>query len=244
MSLTNILIALMLTVALLGCGKQQSKHIVILQDVSGSIDRESLEEAFKAIDELAAHLQRGDRLAIIPILGDAEAEASGKILRFEVPVNRQAYDTDLRNFRIKLGLSLKEMGNRAIAQPGIKTDILGSFALAQQEFQSASMQTNKLLIVLSDFIQDDGKLNFENSKDLANHLTAKMFAAQMARTTPINLNGVRVYAGFLQSAEYARMEKSRRNGIAEFWSEYLRQSGTSTHLVSDGPGLIKKEIQH
>src|SRR5690242_3325667 len=118
MKINKILIVLVLAVALLGCGKREPRHIVIMPDVSGSIDRESLEQAFKAIDELAGQLQRGDRLTIIPILGDAEAEASGRILRFEVPANRQAYDTDLRDFRSKLGSSLKEMGNRAIRHPG------------------------------------------------------------------------------------------------------------------------------
>src|SRR6478752_2207631 len=123
MKIKKTLIVLMLAGALLGCGKREPRHIVILPDVSGSIDRESLEQAFKAIDELAGHLQRGDRLTIIPILGDAAAEASGNILRFEVPPNRQAYDTDLRTFRSKLNASLKEMQTNAMAHPGAKTDI-------------------------------------------------------------------------------------------------------------------------
>ena|SRR5258708_2997110 len=37
------------------------------------------------------------------------AEASGRIIRFEVPTNRQAYDSDLRSFRAKLRVSLEEM---------------------------------------------------------------------------------------------------------------------------------------
>jgi hypothetical protein len=121
-----------------------------------------------------------------------------------------------------------------------KTDILGSFTLAQQEFQSVSIQTNKLLIVLSDFIQDDGTLNFGNDRNLADRLHAQKLAERMTRAAPINLAGVRVYAGFLQSVEYARMEKSRRSGVAEFWSQYLRQSGASPHLVTDGAGLLYK----
>src|SRR4051794_40719436 len=118
MKLKKILIVPVLAVALLGCGKRQPRHIVILPDVSGSIDRESLEQAFKAIDELADHLKRGERLTIIPILGDEEVEASGKILRFEVPANRQAYDTDLRDFRVRLSSSLKAMQAKAVAHPG------------------------------------------------------------------------------------------------------------------------------
>lgn len=244
MRVNKLLITFVLAVALIGCGKRAPQHIIIMPDVSGSIDRESLEQAFKAINEFAGHLQRGDRLTIIPILGDAEAEASGRILRFEIPANRQAYDTDLHDFRSKLSSTLNAMRANAITHPELKTDILGSLTLAQQEFQSASEQTKKLLIVLSDFIQDDASLNFGNDRNLADRLHAKKLAERMARISPINLAGVRVYAGFLQSTEYTRMEKSRRNGIAEFWFEYLRQSGTPPHLVADGLGLIKKEIQY
>jgi integrase/recombinase XerD len=63
MNMRNILTTFMLAVALLGCGKQQTaRQIVILPDVSGSIDKEAEEEAFKAIDELISHLRRGDRV--------------------------------------------------------------------------------------------------------------------------------------------------------------------------------------
>ena len=48
----------------------------------------------------------------------------------EVPENRQTYDTDLRDFRIKLNAPLQEMRANAIARPGSKTAILGAIALA------------------------------------------------------------------------------------------------------------------
>src|SRR5579864_1928438 len=115
---TVTILILLLAAGMLGCGRQQQpRHIVILPDVSGSIDRESLEEAFKAIDELVGHLQRGDRITVIPILGDAQAEASGRIIRFEVPTERRAYDADLSDFRRKLGASLAEMQANASAHP-------------------------------------------------------------------------------------------------------------------------------
>ena len=62
----------------------------------------------RAIDSVIAHRQRGDRIAVIPITGDAQAESSGRVIRFEVPIVRQAYDNDLRQFRNKLKRSLEE----------------------------------------------------------------------------------------------------------------------------------------
>jgi hypothetical protein len=99
-----------------------------------------------------------------PRLGDAEAEASGRILRFEVPANRQAYDTDLRDFRTKLSSSLKEMQVHTLAYPGLKTDILGSIALAEQEFQSGPKNDRKQLALLSDLIQDSSSVHFASDK--------------------------------------------------------------------------------
>src|SRR5262249_38068983 len=132
-----------------------------LPDVSGSIDRQALHQAFQAIDELVGHLNRGDKIGIIPILGDAEAEASGRIIRFEVPANRQAYDSDLKAFRQKLKTSLATMEAEAIAHPGGKTDILGSVVLAGQEFEATPNQLAKEeIVILTDFIQEDGSLDF------------------------------------------------------------------------------------
>jgi hypothetical protein len=231
-------LALMLAVALMGCGKQQPRHIVILPDVSGSIDRSAEEKAFKAIDELISHLRRGDKVTIIPILGDAQAEASGRIIRFEVPTERQAYDVDLRDFRLRLKASLGEMEASAIAHPGTKTDILGSIALAEQEFQLDIGRSKPLLVVLSDFIQEDRVLNFKKDKRMASRAAAKECAMQTARISALDLKGIPVYLGGLQSNEYTDLGRSRREAIQEFWIRYFLSSGAHPRFATDGPGLL------
>src|SRR5882757_9481040 len=131
-------VTLLLVVGLFGCGKQAvvgSQQLVILIDVSDSIEPAAEEQAFSAIDRVIAQRQRGDRIAVIPITGDAQAESSGRVIRFEVPTVRQAYDNDLRNFRNNLKRSLEEFKAAAMASPGSRTDILGAVALAQQEFK-------------------------------------------------------------------------------------------------------------
>jgi hypothetical protein len=236
----KILITAVLALALLGCGKREPRHIIVMPDVSGSIDRESLEQAFKAIDELASHLQRGDRLTIIPILGDAEAEAAGKILRFEVPANRQAYDTDLHEFRSKLNASLKEMRTNAAVHPGSKTDILGTLRLAQQEFQPVEHTSDKILIVISDFIQDYGKLNFSRDNHFTNDNIAMHFAEQAAKDDQIRkFEHLKIYLGLLRSDEYAHMGQNRRNAIMAFWKTYLTTFSDETEFRADGIGLLE-----
>jgi hypothetical protein len=238
MKIKEILILAVLAVASLGCGKRESRHIVILPDISGSIDRESLEQAFKAIDDLAGHLQRGDMLTIIPILGDAEAEASGKILRFEVPANRQAYDTDLHDFRSKLSASLKEMRANAIARPGSKTDILGAIALAEQEFNLHVGHSTKLLAILSDFIEEDRQFNFRTDNMVTGAAPVQRFATQQAQMGNIRLEEVKVSLGLLKSSEFTALGKLRRNAIKNFWIQYFSNIGANPKFFTDGLGLL------
>jgi hypothetical protein len=208
------------------------------QQAVGRKDRPAEEKAFKAIDELISHLRRGDKVTIIPILGDAQAEASGRIIRFEVPTERQAYDVDLRDFRLRLKVSLGEMEASAIAHPGTKTDILGSIALAEQEFLSATDQSKRLLVVLSDFIQEDREVDFRRDKSMASRAAAKGFATQTAKISALDLKGMHVYLGGLQSNEYTDLGRSRREAIEEFWIRYFLSSGAHPRFVTDGPGLL------
>ncbi|HEY4677958.1 MAG TPA: vWA domain-containing protein [Candidatus Angelobacter sp.] len=240
MKIKRTLIALMLAAALLGCGKREPRHIVILPDVSGSIDRQSLEQAFKAIDELVSNLQRGDRIAIIPILSDAQVEASGQIIRFEVPKTRKAYDADLRQFAMTLKASLRKLESAAVLHPGAKTDILGSMYLVNQDFQADTGDSKRFLVVLSDFIQEDGELDFKMDKHLESPATASQFAAIAAEKDGLDFPNLPVYLGSLRSSEYSRLARGRRAGIQAFWINYFKSHHGKPMFSIDGAGLLRR----
>ncbi len=203
----------------------------------------SLEQAFKAIDELVGHLKRGDRLTIIPILGDAQAEASGRIIRFEVPISRTAYDSDLRQFSVKIKTSLEEIRSASAMHPGAKTDILGSITLANQELQTDGKDARRSVIILSDFIQEDDELNFKSDKKLSDLGVATNLSAHMASESALDFHGVPVYLGLLRSNEYARLGRNRRTGIQAFWMSYFKSIGGKPKFVSDGPGLLERFVE-
>lgn len=239
MKTVTILLILLLAAGLLGCDRQpEPQHIVILPDVSGSIGRESLQQAFNAINELVGHLQRGSRISIIPILGDAEAKVSGQIIRFQIPPNRQAYDSDLTDFRFRLKAALKKMETSAVVHPEPKTDILGSIVLAQQEFQM-NPNSRPLLVILSDFIQEDSQTDFTVDNRLLSPATALKFAQQTVRANPLNFNAMPVYLGLLQSNEYTHLMHNRKLAIQEFWLQYFHHLGTQPRFITDGVGLLK-----
>lgn len=240
MNLKRIVLSLLAT-ALLGCGRQpQERHIVVMPDISGSIEPQAETEVFKALDDLVIHLKRGDRITIIPILGDAQAEASGKIIRFEVPTNRQAYDSDLRQFSAKLRKSLEKLKSSAINHPGTQTDILGSISLAWQEFQSDSGSTKGLLVILSDFIQETDGINFRNDRRLATQLPAKTFARKIAQTNGLDFKDTTVYLGLLRSREYGALSHRRRASIEAFWMCYFNSLGGKAKFAADGMGLFRR----
>jgi hypothetical protein len=243
MSFRSVFFAGLLAAGLFGCGKQpEPRHIVLLPDVSGSIDRQALGQAFKAIDDLVGHLHRGDRIAIIPILGDAEAQVSGRIIRFEVPTNRQAYDSDLKVFRQKLKTSLATMEAEAVAHPGAKTDILGSVALAAQEFESTPNELDKKLVILTDFIQEDREVDFRKDHRLGSKSNASDFAAHTIEAQPLNFSHAQVYLGLLRSNEYNVLSKHRREALREFWTKFFKSCGGNPKFTNDGAGLIESSV--
>jgi len=235
-----ILLTLLLAANLCNCGKQQvsTQQIVILIDVSDSIEPAAQEQTFAAIDRLIAERHRGDKVTVIPITGDAEAETSGRVIRFDVPTVRQAYDNDLRQFRNKLKKSLNELKASALASPGAHTDILGAVTLAQQEFKFNAGRRKKTLMILSDFLQDDTQLNFLKDKRLATKAGARELAMQFARVNEIDLRGMPVYLGLLRSKDYKGLSRSRRDAIQEFWKEYFNSCGGKASLATDGTGLL------
>ena len=234
-------VTLLLAAFLLGCGKQTigPQQLVILIDVSDSIEPAAEEQALNAIDRLIAGRQRGDRIAVVPIMGDAQAETSGRVIRFEVPTVRQAYDNDRREFRKKLKRSLEEFKDAAIANPGAHTDILGAIVLAQQEFKFHSGSSKRSLVILSDFIQDDSELIFLKDSRLATKAVAKEFAMQSAKVSAVDFRGVSIYLGLLRSKDYKGVGRNRREAIQQFWTEYFSSSGARIDLTVDGTGLLE-----
>ena len=172
-----------------------------------------------------------------------EAEASGRIIRFQVPTNRQAYDSDLHKFRLQLGSSLKEMQAEAVAHPGSKTDILQTIVLAQQEFASIPDQSKRYFVILSDFIQEGADINFRADANMNTNAAADRFAVQMARDHINEFKSISVYLGLLKSREYGHLGRKRREAIMEFWIRYFRISGTEkSEVMFDGPGMLNHSM--
>ena len=211
------IIALSMLLAFNGCqqrGPSTPLHLCVLVDVSASIEPEARASMFSAVENIFPHLRRGDTLAIIPITGDAEGETQGKILRFELPKNRQVYDQDLRRLGAQARKALEDMEKLAAADPGARTDILGALRLAAQE---VTEHTRTGIIALSDLIQDDAQFDFKRNTNMANSQRAQSLAVMLAARSESTLTDVPVYLGQLRSRDFKLLSRNRRAGIEAFW---------------------------
>ena len=228
---------------LLANGNPHPLHLVYLVDVIASIKPRALKDAFHAIRIEAARLQRGDRISVIPITGDAENDAQGRILRMRVPEKRQPYDQDLVQFKRKFDAALESFERRALAHPYDHTDILGSIVLAAQEFAMDPPRVRGKLIIFSDFIEEGGRFNFMTDPRLASTERARVFANSAGKKIP-NFRGVSIFLGQLRSTELGSMPQARSMAIQTFWLNYLINEGAhDPEFVLDGPGLSYSDFR-
>jgi hypothetical protein len=243
MKAAAILLACALMLA--GCkrAKNKSLSLVFIIDMTASTDAEGRAKAFKAVQIWfeQKRLRRGDKITVIPVTGDAWTESQGRILRFKLSEKREAYDADLRRLGEEVFKSMEQMERAAAENPYKFSDILGAVQLGAEELQRESVDTQKVLVILSDFVQDDAQGKFKTAAYLADKKAAQDYAKKIAATHPQNFQGNLVYMGLLRSTDLRSMSPGRREALQVFWTEYFRQRGASEIITAiDGPSQIEQ----
>lgn len=225
-----------------GCHRRQysPRLIVILLDTSGSIEPAAETQCMEAISRLVERIDRGDRVTIIPITGDADVQSTGRILRLQKPPNRTAYDADLIGFSRQAQQSLTEFRMHVIASPTGRTDIFGGVRMVAEEF-AATPPRDRTLIIFSDFIEDDGQVDFKVDRRLRTKEAAIPYASVEARASfPTGSLPSKVHLALLRSRELRALDKQRREAIKQFWLQYFNSIGMEPTYMTDGVGLISQ----
>jgi len=218
---------------LLGCTKgDQTRHTVVLLDTSASIKEEAFKNAVEIISELSRRMQRGDCLTIIPISGNTEEEIQGRIIRVVMPVDRQAYDSDVNREREALKRHLERLYIEARKEPPQQTDILGALPIAEQELRLTG-KSRKTVILLSDMLQDNAQFNFVTDPRLSSKETAIKLGAAVSNEWDLKFAGTSVALAFLQSQQRTAMARTRIRAITEFWREVFMRSGGKVVIYND-----------
>jgi hypothetical protein len=182
-------------------------------------------------------MQRGDRLVLIPITGDAANDAGGRILRLSAPTKRETYDTDLGRFQERARKQFAAwVGSLDKHQP--RTDILGTLDAARQELALLPKESDRRPIVVSDFLEDDGTYRFVSANSLATPVRARELAKHLREQHGFNLQGVSLCLGRLESSDFAPLSASRKEAVEAFWIAYFAAGGESAEIQFDGTGML------
>jgi hypothetical protein len=100
-------------------------------------------------------------------------------------------------------------------------------------------ELKRLLVLLSDFIQEDTEIDFRTDARMQTPASAMKFSQQIAKRDPLDFRGVNVYLGSLRSNEYAHLDKSRRAAVKAFWTGYFSSLNGKSAFASDGTGLLE-----
>lgn len=234
------LIAVLPLTCLLACTHHAPNATVELIDTSLSITPQAEEATLNAVKGQIVHMQRGDLLILIPITGNAENDAGGRILRLQAPTQRETYDTDLRRFRDDAQKRFAAWAATLGAEP-CRTDILGSLDAARQELAATPKDDARRLIVVSDFLEDDGQFNFATARALANPRAAHELASHLRGLHLFAVDGAQVCLGRLESVQFEALSPSRKDAIRAFWMTYLSQAGRTPDVQLDGVGMLTEK---
>jgi|ERR1035437_1721681 hypothetical protein len=234
---TRRYVAITLLFLLTGCSHRIPQTTVEIIDTSLSITPRAERAALDAVSNQISRMGRGDRLILIPITGDAQNDAGGRILRLSAPTERETYDTDMRRFQEQ---ALKQFATWAssLDQHQARTDILGALDAARQEFAVLPNVSNRKLIVVSDFIEDDGTYNFVSAGSLANPARARQLAARLREEHSFTMQGVVPCLGRLEGSDFAPLAAQRKEAVRAFWTAYFAAGSQPTEIQFDGTGIL------
>jgi len=244
---TRLAAITILSLLAISCGRSNRQRLALayIIDMTASVDSDAIQQAFTALQPLlnSKILKRGDSITIIPITGDTLTESQGKILRIHLPENREVYDSDLANLAKDVEEKLKRLQSEAIANPYQHSDILGAADLAAEELSTEKGNIRKVIVILSDFIQDDARFNFNTSPELSNDRTAVALAKKLSTNHKDEFGGTTLLLGMLRSKDLKKMPNARREAVQTFWREYFTSGGAqSVALAIDGPGKITSAV--
>jgi hypothetical protein len=245
-SLRFIGIALLCVALFSNCGGAPHLRLVCVVDLSSSIESDARAEAFVAFQKIFAEhrLRRGDTVIIVPVTNDTATEAQGRVLRFEISERRAAYDSDLKKLAAEVERAIETMQSESASRPATRSDILGAINLAEEEISKGQKGERKVIVVLSDMINDTPSCNFNTSPLLASEEAARRYAASLSEGRARSLEGSRVYLGLLRSSDLKKVPQARRNAIQSFWTEYLQRAGaTSVSITTDGPSQLAEAVR-
>jgi len=219
----------------IGKDKKGPRVIVILVDMSGSTNRARRTVYRNAFEKIYEKIQDGDRVVIGTITGrsfiDFKPVVDAEIPKQSIWVNRISYEQNLSKTKKNINAQVERLLSRKRGTP--HTEILNSLNIADTIFHNE--KRSKLLVILSDMVQDSKEINFDRVK-ITDTYTAKLIEYRRKHKLIPNLSGVKVYVAGASSDE-----AQKYRSIEKFWRRYFKVAGADFSQHRYGHSLLEFE---
>ena len=210
--------------------------IVIFVDMSDSANEARRTVCKEAFEKIYQNLRQGDRVVVGTITSRSYTEfrptVDAEIPKKSIWDNRLQFEKKLADTKEKI----RREGNQLFSRERgtALTEILDSLNIADIIFHEEK-ERQKILVLLSDMIEDSKEYNFEKDKITDEYIDNVIRDRQKKSLLP-NLTGVKVYAAGASAAD-----SNRFRSVQTFWARYLTKSGADFSPHRYGHSLITFE---
>lgn len=209
--------------------------IVVFVDMSGSTNQARRTVYSEAFDKIYQNLQQGDRIVVGTITSrsfiDFKPTVDAEIPKQSIWVNRISFEQNFAKTKQTIRQEVEGLLSWKKGTP--YTEILNSLNIAETIFHDEKRQ--KILVILSDMVQDSNEYNFERSRIDTTYINDLIRYRRQQKLIP-NLSDVKVYVAGA-SADDSRKFRS----IERFWSRYFAETGADYSIHRYGHSLLAFE---
>lgn len=220
---------------LFGNGDKTPRAIVVLVDMSGSTNKARRTTYSEAFDKIYDNLRQGDRIVIGTITSnsyiDFKPVVDAEIPKQSIWVNRIQYEQNLAKTQKDIRRAVDRLLSRRKGTP--YTEILNSLNIADTIFHSEKRK--KILVILSDMMQDSREYRFERVR-VTDSFTRKVIQQRKRQNLVPNLAEVKIYV-----AGASATDSRKFRSIERFWAKYFAASGADYSTHRYGHSLLEFE---
>jgi hypothetical protein len=219
-----------------GKDKKPARVLAVFVDMSGSTNKARRTVYRNAFEMILEELQDGDRIVIGTITGrsyiDFKPAIDAEIPKQSIWVNRITYEQNRAKVTKKIRRAVEYLLSTKRGTP--HTEIINSLNIADKIFHNEKKR-QKILILLSDMIQDSKEYNFDRTK-VTNAYTTRIIKYRKKKKLIPDLKTVKVYV-----AGASASDSKKFRSIENFWKRYFAATGADFSLQRYGHSLLEFE---
>ena len=219
----------------MGKEKESPRVMAVFVDMSGSTNKARRTVYRNAFEKIYENLQQGDRIIVGTITGrsyiDFKPAVDAEIPKQSIWVNRITFEQNLAQTKKDIKSEVEKLLSAKRGTP--RTEIINSLNIADKIFHNEKRQ--KILIILSDMIQDSKEYKFDQVKVTDAYISRIIRDRQKQNLIP-KLNDVKVYVAGARAADSKKFRS-----IEKFWNRYFIACGADFSLHRYGHSLLEFE---